>query len=118
MWKVCQNETASSVYYTRSSDLLYVHVTSWPTGGVLELVCPVPTAQTQARMLGLPSAESAAQPGQPQHQHRHSVAVVGRRLGDSGQMSGLTVQLPLLTPDLVPCQHAWVVVLSGIANLL
>jgi hypothetical protein len=30
--------------------------------------------------------------------------------------AGIRLQLPALTPDIIPCEHAWVVVLTGLAN--
>ena len=29
----------------------------------------------------------------------------------------MTITLPLLTPDIVPCQHVWVLAIEGIGNL-
>src|SRR3569623_693611 len=96
IWNVCQNETASSVFYTRRADRLYVHFTQWPKNSILRLDCPVSTMKTKATMLGYPSE---------------------LRTTDSLAVAGIAIELPKLTPDMVPCQHAWVVVLTGLGNL-
>jgi alpha-L-fucosidase len=124
VWKVCQNETASSAFYTRTHDTLYVLLTKWPTNGAVNLDCPIPTAQTRARMLGLESTSSrSASSSSPfvRVSPGSSPDVEGGS-GSSGtavasRLAGLTVELPSLTPDIIPCQHAWVVALTGIANL-
>jgi alpha-L-fucosidase len=124
VWKVCQNETESSVLYTRSRDTLYAHVTRWPAGGLLELDCPIGTAQTGARMLGL-DASLPALAARTYLGNKNKIAKDGGEgpsaasapVATDASLSGLTVQLPALTPDLIPCQHAWVIALTGIANL-
>lgn len=34
-----------------------------------------------------------------------------------GQDAGVNIILPALTPDIIPCDHAWVLVFTHIANL-
>ena len=102
-WKVCQNETLSSVFYTSKVKRLYAHVTKWPEGNFLELRCPVPTTDTTVHMLGL-------------HQKGVELAEL-EWIEIQDQLGGLSVQLPSLTPDIIPCQHSWVLVISGLANL-
>lgn len=95
-WKVCQNET--NVYYTRKAKQLYVAITKWPLDNRLRLSCPVATEETTARMLGID-------------------AKLAPRVLQTSTSSGLELELPALTPALIPCQHAWVVELTGVANL-
>lgn len=95
-WNVCQNETSSSVFYTRTSDRLFVHVTKWPSHNILRLECPKATHNTHATLLGSDGEV---------------------RTSDATAVSGLVLQLPPLTPDIIPCQHAWVVALTGVSNL-
>jgi alpha-L-fucosidase len=121
IWKVCQNETISSVFYTRTRDTLYAHTTEWPTGGILELDCPIGTSSTRARILGLDPSSSplmvvrkTQDDGNPR---AGTAAASSSSVAADASFSGLTVQLPSLTPDIIPCQHAWVIALTGIANL-
>jgi alpha-L-fucosidase len=105
-WRHCQNETASSVFYTRRPDRLYVHFTKWPSASLLSLERPAPTQDTTVEFLGLSSASSSWQP---------TLQWTGLR-GTSGS-SGMTIQLPSLTPDILPCEHSWVLVIRNLANL-
>ena len=103
-WSVCQNET-DKYYYTRKDDILYVHVTEWPSSQNIHLKCPQATSATKIRMLGLGSETKL-----------EWKPLGGLRSGGvEGQ--GLYILLPALTPDLVPCEHAWVFALTGIGNL-
>jgi alpha-L-fucosidase len=100
-WKICQNETKFSVFYTRRTDVLYAHITEWPENSLLRLDCPVPTKSTRVNMLGLDDRSEI------------SFSLNGNRsTGES-----MVVQLPLLTPDTIPCQHSWVLAISNLANL-
>ena len=103
-WRVCQQEKASSVYYTRKKNCLYAHFTKWPRGSQLKLECPIPTAKTQVRMLGMSNATV-----------HYNASLEWSRL--QGSMAGMAVKLPRLTPNLIPCQHAWVLVLTNLGNL-
>jgi alpha-L-fucosidase len=102
-WNVCQNDT-NSVYYTTSNidrndgatrRVLYAHVTVWPRGNVLTLDCPVSTAKTRITMLGW----------------NGTISYTSR----SG-LAGINIQMPALTPDIIPCEHAWVLAITGLAN--
>lgn len=95
-WKVVQNETSVDAYYTRRDETLYALVTRWPTNNVLELVAPQTTAETKVTMLG----------------HGQEHLQFTKKLG-----GGISIQVPALTPDMVPCQHAWVFAVTGVANL-
>jgi alpha-L-fucosidase len=119
-WKVCQNETASSVYYTRREDTLYAILTEWPVDNRVYLDCPVPTAQTTVRLLGfLPVDDQTSlllgknTTTTPPMLSWNQAAAVDHNHVRSG---GMEIQLPRLTPDIVPCQHAWTLVLTGLAN--
>ena len=91
-WSVCQNET--SVYYTRKNDTLFAITTSWPNKNRLFLSIPQATNTTQVRMLGWESP-----------------------LQWKSNDSGLVIKVPALTPNVIPCQHAWAFALTGIGNL-
>jgi len=96
-WSVCQNETikdkddgsgAVDVYYASRDDIVYAILTSWPADNRLRLICPSATNETNVRMLGVPTdnSETTVSWNEP-------MAMVG----------GLDIQLPNLTPNLVPC---------------
>jgi len=123
-WKVCQNETSpeKSVYYVRKSDpdRLYVHVTQWPKGNILDLDCPTPTADTKVRMLGLGTTLSIqpnliAQTSKTSRRYSAARQLTSKERKPQG--AGLAIQLPALTPDIIPCQHAWVLEMTSIGNL-
>jgi hypothetical protein len=40
-----------------------------------------------------------------------------RKLQATGRRQGMELDLPALTPATIPCQHAWVVALTGIGNV-
>ena len=112
-WEACQNETDSSVFYTKKVDRLYAHFTKWPEGNALTLNCPIATENTQVYFLGLDAA-TTGRVGWSGASNRAVHATSRRTL----QMdSGILVNLPALTPDIIPCEHAWVLVLTGLANL-
>lgn len=93
-WLVAQNET--NVYYTRQSNRLYVHLTQWPQDSLLRLHFPIPTPKTTVSLLGVHDDISWK---------------------PASATNGLVIHLPLLTPDRLPCEHAWVLVLTNIENL-
>ncbi|KAL7579798.1 hypothetical protein ACA910_021932 [Epithemia clementina (nom. ined.)] len=117
-----EGDTPSSpvVYYTRTSDLLFVHLTEWPPGNQILLSCPQPSEDTIITLLGLsdtttdPLNEARPKSPTPSAALTWSVRQGGR--GDPGG-GGLLVTLPPLTPDIIPCQHAWVLQLTNVANL-
>jgi alpha-L-fucosidase len=102
-WKVCNEDSDGTVFYTRSKDVLYAHLTKWPAGNEVSLSCPERTASTVASMLGLESKE-------------HMVEVLPSASVPTSD-TGMTVRLPALTPDIIPCQHVWVIAMRGIGNL-
>jgi alpha-L-fucosidase len=115
-----KRKTASSVYYTRREDVLYAILTEWPVDSRVVLDCPIPTAQTTVRLLGfLPGddqsslllGENTTTP--PPMLSWSQTASVDHNHVRGG---GMEIQLPRLTPDIVPCQHAWTLVLTNLAN--
>ena len=42
----------------------------------------------------------------------------GKRRRGLDQAHGISLQLPALTPDIIPCNHAWAVKITGLANVL
>lgn len=102
-WDFCQNETKSDVYYTtnKESETLYAHFLKWPSGSILHLAAPMATSKTQVRMLGLEGQQES---------------IPWNVLEGDNLLSGMSVELPALTPALIPCQHAWVLALSNIGN--
>lgn len=98
VWKVCQNET-NLVYYTRREHSLFAHLIAWPQDNEIYLSCPVPTKTTKIRMLGW------------------NKTFLEFDLADNSVFNGINVKLPTLTPNLVPCQHAWVLELTNLGNL-
>jgi len=95
-WKVCQNETLK-LFYTRKQDTLYAITTKWPSKNRLVLPTPTPTNTTTVHMLGWPQ-ELKWKPL-------------------NNKESGIVVKVPALTPDVVPCLHAWAFAFTGIKNL-
>jgi len=95
-WKVMQNETAAAVYYTSKGSTVYAIATKWPRGNLLQLQSPQTTSGTNVRMLGVEGYLKWSSP--------------------AGGDSGVTVDVPGLTPDKIPCQHAWVFALASLAN--
>ncbi len=92
-WKVCQNET--STFYTRTNKTLYAIATTWPHKNRLVLKTPQVSNTTQVNMLGLPKALQ----------------------WKPFKEGGIIIKIPALTPNLVPCQHAWAFALTGVENL-
>jgi alpha-L-fucosidase len=102
---------------------LYAIFKKWPSDNILMLNCVTPTKTTQIRFLGLNGDKSASihqmihwkqlTVNEPLHiqEQRHRWAAV------AAMSSGIEVTLPALTPDIIPCEHAWVIVLTGVAHL-
>ena len=136
-WSVAQHETASHVYYTTkkgavgsytnkekqsandqkhhtdksgdddtqtmntTANTLFAIMTKWPKGSVLYLAYPDTKCLEAVSMLGV---------NETLHWGSHS----GKRDDSYEEVlsGGLFVELPLLTPDRIPSQHAWVVALQ------
>jgi len=97
-WPEC-SEQGDEVFYTRSvnrtgGDVLYAFLTKWKAA--VTLACPKTTASTRVRMVGLKTEI------QPTFEQKHG---------------GMTIHLPALTPDIIPCQHVWVLAIEGLQNL-
>ena len=116
-WSVCQNETASHVFYTTKGKTLYALIRQWPVDDKLKLQFPIPTDETTIRLLGMPSYQSLKwstkflNDALPQHDERE----LGKT--STSNAAGLLVELPHLNPANMPCHHAWVVAITGIANI-
>ena len=127
-WDVAQNESQSHVFYTRKDKTLYAILTAWPSQNWLELANPEPTSETIAQFVGLELKTTTTSPqsmdlpwtmGTTVHNDAKNVAVSSstRRSNEEVLSKGMRVQLPSLTPDTIPCQHAWVIRITGIANI-
>eukprot|EP00128_Syssomonas_multiformis_P004667 Colp12_sorted_trinity150504_noHs@22969 len=98
-WRVQQEGDLDSttVRYTRSksdSATVYALVLKWPETGVVQLPSPVLAADSTVSLLGYGGVvEYKAQVGSP----------------------GVTVSFPPLPPQLMPCEHAWVLKLTQVA---
>jgi alpha-L-fucosidase len=117
-WSVCQNETASSVFYTQKENHLYAIFLQWPTDNWLALNCVPATDALEIRFLGLEPPASASV-GRIVWRSRSDVSVPRHRSATDRPPSdmGIAVLLPALTPDIIPCEHAWVIALTGWAVL-
>ena len=91
-WSACSEPKGSSIYYTRSADTntLYAFVSDWKT--VITLTCL--SQATTVRMVGLSPQEP-----QPKVEDHANGAV--------------SIRLPSLTPDIIPCQYIWVLAVEG-----
>jgi hypothetical protein len=72
----------------------------WPLDSRLHLSFPTPTSSTIITMLGVEASVFWEYPND----------------STAGQ-DGMTIQLSSLTPNLLPCSYAWVLVMTGIGNL-
>lgn len=133
-WTVCQSETISSVFYTTkhvqnegtNEKLLYAIFIKWPTNNMLQLRCVAATSATKIYFLGLHYNDNSADTSllyhsitgnnAMDHDDVESNAARMKQRRDERDI-GIEVVLPALTPDIIPCQHAWVIVLTHIANL-
>lgn len=145
-WKVCNQDRDRTVFYTRSDDVLYAHLTEWPEGSNFHLSCPKGTNSTYARMLGLKDKSTRKSSHDKAKTQRQVQVHVRKNTGrtsstDGGSVvtessvrakitnddvaagggttdTGITIELPALTPNLIPCQHVWVIAIHGVENLL
>ena len=103
-WKVAQNQTDAGAYYTTKGGTLYALVTKWPKDNRLVLAAPIPTVDTQVRIVGLDADEG----------YLGWDYVASSK--ESGSEAGIVIEVPPLTPDVIPCQHAWVFAIRGLQN--
>ena len=82
--------TQVGVHYTQKSDAVYAICLAWP-GKTLRLELPMPTPQTEARLLGHPTSLSWKAGGR-----------------------GLVIELPQFAPGEIPSRNAWVFKLTGL----
>ena len=107
-WKVSQHEPASNVFYTaktteKGEKILYALFTEWPDDFVLILASPVASAQTEIKLLGL-------------EKDKEQSTEFSSKLKWSSDKANITVVLPVLSPRRMPCQHAWALSISNLAN--
>ena len=105
-WKIAQNQTDVGAYYTTKDDTVYALVTKWPKDNRLVLNAPTPTANTQVRMMGLDSNKEG------ELLEWDCVESKG-----NGFEAGIIIEVPPLTPDVIPCQHAWAFAISGLQDV-
>jgi alpha-L-fucosidase len=97
-WPVTQRENSTlPVYYTRGAadPLLYAIFLAWPEDDRLVLEAPALSVESELTLLGHPTP-------------------LAWQVGTDGTV---TVQLPRLSPHTLPCDHAWTVRLTAVANL-
>lgn len=89
-WIWTESKQRPMIHYTRKGDAVYAICLAWP-GRTLKLENPVSTAQTQVEMLG------------------H-----GQRLHWKSAGKGLTIEVPPLAVNELPCRNAWIFKLTGL----
>jgi alpha-L-fucosidase len=110
-WKVCDQDENLNVYYTRDDELLYAFLTQWPSDNEVPLMCPDVSENTKAFLLGV------------KDNHRHALQVVDTNWSEdatahsSTNQAAITIKLPNLNPDEVPCDYVWVIAMTAIRNL-
>ena len=85
-----EHKDGEDVRYTSKDGAVYAILLKWPAGPV-QLNAPKAGASTKVSMLGTDAPIKATVDG-----------------------AKLTIELPALTPDKVPCQSAWVVKMTGV----
>ncbi len=117
-WTVCSKEASADVFYTTKNQTLYAILRQWPEDNTLTLSCPQATKETKARMLGVTN-EIRWNEASPRIADWRSSSLPRkeRNLWEKGNTRGLELSLPPLNPATTPCLHAWVVALTGIANI-
>lgn len=121
-WSVCQNETSphNDLFYTTKGKTLYAILRQWPDDNKLRLTCPVTTAETKARMLGLDSEKENvlwSVPSTLLASNKSTQKEEERQLRQIADHNGLELDLPALNPATTPSHYAWVVALTGLANV-
>jgi alpha-L-fucosidase len=104
-WKVAQNQTDVGAYYTTKDSTVYALVTRWPKDNRLVLSAPTPTTNTQVRMVGLGTGKGELLEWN----------YLGAKEFDSE--AGIIIEVPPLTPDVIPCQHAWAFAMTKILQV-
>ena len=106
-WKIAQNQTDVGAYYTTKDNVVYALVTKWPKDNRLVLNAPMPTANTRVRMVGLDSD------GEGELLEWDYMYVESK---GNGLEAGIIIEVPPLTPDVIPCQHAWAFSISDLQD--
>jgi alpha-L-fucosidase len=91
-WKWTETKQRPMVHYTRKSNVVYAICLAWP-GKTLELEKPLPTPQTEVRLLGYSPP-----------------------INWKASEKGLIIAVPPLPISEMPCRNAWVFKLSGLKN--
>ncbi|XP_067674057.1 alpha-L-fucosidase-like isoform X2 [Haliotis asinina] len=92
-----QNDTITPrVWYTKNEGSVYAIIFSWPNGTTnnLALAAPVPSSGTTVTLLGYQ----------------------GQFTWDKRASGGMTVNVPAIPANQMPCQWGWVFKLTGITN--
>ncbi|XP_013783919.2 alpha-L-fucosidase-like, partial [Limulus polyphemus] len=92
-----QNDTVTpNVWYTKNlaTSTVYAVVLDWPKNDKLFLGAPTLKDSATITMLGVP----------------------GTLYFKRSSLWGITVNFPKLTPDILPCQWAWVLKMQGVTN--
>ena len=89
-WKWTETRQRPLVHYTRNGDTVYAICLAWP-GKTLRLDLPVPTPQTEVRLLG-----------HPQSLKWHAAE------------KGMVIEMPIVSPPELPCRDAWAFKLTGL----
>ncbi|KAK3612245.1 hypothetical protein CHS0354_039526 [Potamilus streckersoni] len=96
---VYQNDTLTKgVWYTSRNETdtlsVYAIILDWPTGDTLTLGAPVTSLATTVTLLGYPDMFS----------------------WEPGSMGGITINIPSIPFNKIPCQWAWVFKFQGLKN--
>lgn len=92
-WRWTETKQRPMVHYTSKGSAVYAICLAWP-GKVLKLASPLTTEQTQARMLGR-----------------------SETLSWTASKNGLTIKMPDMSLDEIPCRNACVLKLTGLKSL-
>lgn len=101
-WNLCQHEDSAGIFYTRTADFLFLHMTKWPANNTLFVACPKASENTVVTFLGY---NGTAYP-----------SLLWSRRSHDGE-EGMNIYIPPLTPDIIPCQYSWVLRLTHVDNL-
>jgi len=90
-----QNETDVNVFYTQNTDLdsVYAIFNSWPNNSILTLQFPQPSSNTVMTLLGYNTP-----------------------LKYTSNQHGVDIQLPMFTPNTLPCDYAWSIKMPSLLN--
>jgi alpha-L-fucosidase len=116
IWSVCDQDLNNDVYYTRDDEVLYGFLTQWPSDNEVPLVCPDISENTRAFILGLKDGKQYDL-NLTVSRHLHTRAARSTNRKSNTTQPSVTIELPNLNPDEVPCDHVWVIAMTAIRNL-